>query len=315
MRRVLAASILSFALGACTESPPQASRSPSPTLAPNPFTIVARYSAVSLGLRRPIALAIGPDGIYVTDIPGSVKVIAPDGKVLRSWTSPTAGPGRFSFPPHRGDPSDRHGAIGVGPDGKVYVADSGDNRVVVFSPSGSFVRSFGGYGSGDGRFLDIGTLTIDGKGDVYVVDESKETIFKFSPDGRLLWRLGGSSGAESPNLVGHFSLADVDSHGRLVASRNEGAIVYIDGNGDEVDHFDLEDPGLATINRSGFVAVQSSWGDRGYETTLLFDRAHHLVGMWKDSGGIAPRFGPNGEAWAIADDGSILRLTVAIPDA
>src|SRR5262245_54581640 len=42
---------------------------------PNPFTVVATYSAASLGLRNPRALAFGPDGnLYVADATDRVTV-------------------------------------------------------------------------------------------------------------------------------------------------------------------------------------------------------------------------------------------------
>jgi hypothetical protein len=45
---------------------------------------------------------------------------------------------------------------------------------------------------------------------------------------------------------------------------------------------------------------------------------HHLIGTWTDSPfltDVPPTFGPNGEAFAIGVDKSILRLKVALPGA
>ena len=102
---------------------------------PNPFTILARYSAKSLGLDHPDALAIGPDGnLYVTDGSQRVTVISPAGKVLRRWGKPGTAPGEFKF---IGDdpttPANVTGKITVGRNGMVYVSDSGNDRVQVFS--------------------------------------------------------------------------------------------------------------------------------------------------------------------------------------
>jgi DNA-binding beta-propeller fold protein YncE len=149
----------------------------------SPFTITARYTAASLGLVHPDALAIGPDGnVYVTDLSQRVTVISPAGTVLRRWGKPGTGPGQFRFIP--GDPrvlTDVFGKIAVGPDGLVYVADSGNARVQVFTPQGRFVRQFGSYGSGKGQFLFSGNIAVDNAGNVYVADGKSATMAKLSP--------------------------------------------------------------------------------------------------------------------------------------
>jgi hypothetical protein len=48
----------------------------------------------------------------------------------------------------------------------------------------------------------------------------------------------------------------------------------------------------------------------------VFDRTHRLIGAWYRSPFEAsPQFGPHGEAFAIGDDGSILKLKVSLPGA
>ena len=42
--------------------------------------------------------------------------------------------------------------LAVAPDGNLYVADTGRNRILVYSPSGALVRQFGHQGTGLGEF-------------------------------------------------------------------------------------------------------------------------------------------------------------------
>jgi DNA-binding beta-propeller fold protein YncE len=290
---------------------------------PGPFTITARYSAKSLGLNHPHSFAIGPDGnLYVTDLSQRVTVISPAGKVLRRWGKPGSGPGDFKFIP--GDPTtpaDVQASIAVSPSGEVYVSDSGNGRVQVFTPQGRFVRQFGSFGSGKGQFLRPFDLAVDTEGNVYVADDQAENVSKFSPSGKVIWQIGGASG--DPDLVGHHHFTVIDAHGRLVIVNDDlGRVVYVDASGHKVDAFSPSTSGSptgnvceATVDVAGDTYV-SGCGPQPTGPTRVYDRAHQLIAKWPgspDSLLRSPVFGPHGEVFALATDGSILKLHITFP--
>lgn len=293
-----------------------ASGSAGPSL-PNPFTVIARYSAASLGLHDPANLSIGPDGnLHVTDASQHVTVISPHGQVLRRWGRPGTGAGAFSFVTHEAGVAGVAAPIAVGSDGLVYVADTGDQRVEVFSPTGPFIRELGSPGMSRGQFLFPGAVAVDGSGNVYVADDQAETISKFSPSGTFEWRIGGASSSD-PDLIGHFHLATVDSHGRLLTLNDDvKRTLYIDARGHKVDGFDSGGCDV-TVDAIGYTYVNDCHEALlSPHDTWVFDRSHRLVGEWDHSGfGWSPRFGPNGEIFTLGEDGSILELKVALPRA
>jgi len=287
---------------------------------PNPFTITAGYSAKSLGLDHPDALAAGPDGnLYVTDLSQRVTVISPGGEVLRRWGKPGAGPGEFKFiSGDPTDPTDVAGRIAVGRTGMVYVSDSGNGRVQVFTPQGRFIRQFGSYGSGKGQFFLPGNLVIDGSGNVYVADNQSQTLAKFSPAGKVIWRIGGSA-SSAQDLLGHQHLASIDAHGRLVmVNDDQGRVFYVDPSGHKVDAFSPSVPPgghvcEVTVDAAGDTYVS---GCGPNPPARVYDRSHRLVAEWpgtKYNLLRSPVFGPNGEVFALATDGSILRLRITLP--
>jgi len=294
------------------------------TALPNPFTVLARYGVQPLGLDHPFALAIGPDGnLYVTDGNQRVTVISPAGKVMRRWGKPGTAPGEFKF--IGGDPTtpaNVNGKITVGRNGMVYVSDSGNARVQVFSPQGRFIRQFGSLGSQKGQFLSQGDLVVDGSGNLYVADDQSQTLAKFSPTGKVIWQIGGSSSSDQ-DLLGHFHLATIDAHGRLVmVNDDQHRVLYIDPSGHKVDAFSPNYSSLtegnvceATVDAAGNTYL-SGCGESSTEPSLVYDRAHRLIAKWpgtKYSLRHSPVFGPDDEVFALATDESILRLRITLP--
>ena len=271
----------------------------------DPFTITRRIDPRDLRLDQLLGLVIAPSGdIYVTDLSDHVTRLDRTGRIIRSWGGTGSAPGRFDFTP-ASTSENVHGSIGVGPDGSVYVSDLDNHRVQVFAPDGKTLRQFGSIGTGAGQFGLAYDLTADADGNVYVLDDGLRNLRKFSPTGSQIWTADGSTDAV---LTGHGHTATLDSLGRIVLVNDDlGKVVYLDADGSVVDSFDA--PGCdAPVDRKGNVYVSGC----GTALTQVFDAEHRLIGS-SMIGIEFLRFGPEGEAVAISQDGAILFLTVTLP--
>ncbi len=81
--------------------------------------------------------------------------------------------------------------IAVDLHGDVYVADTGNNRIQEFSPTGRFMRPIGREGTGPGELIKPSGVAVDRQGNVYVADYHNNRIEKFSPTGKPLWATHG----------------------------------------------------------------------------------------------------------------------------
>jgi len=72
------------------------------------------------------------------------RIYVLDGMNGRVVVFGTKGEHLFSFAGRGSEPGKLHMAVGIGtaPDGRVFVADTGNHRIQVFSPDGGFVRTF-----------------------------------------------------------------------------------------------------------------------------------------------------------------------------
>lgn len=147
---------------------------------------------------HPRGLAVGPDGsVYVTDSDNHrVQVFDGQGRLLRTWGSRCAldsgegcatpgGEGQFQEP----------WGIAVGPDGRVYVADTWNHRIQAFDAEGNYLTQWGTYGqTADALDQLYGPrdVAVDAAGRVYVTDTGNKRVLVYDQAGALLAQWGGA---------------------------------------------------------------------------------------------------------------------------
>ncbi|MBZ0290692.1 MAG: hypothetical protein K8I30_23910, partial [Anaerolineae bacterium] len=132
---------------------------------------------------RPSGVAIGPSGnIYVADTWNyRVQVFTPQGEYITSWGQKgELGSGAQAQP---FDAFWGPRAIAVDASEQVYVADTGNKRVRVYSKDGQYLRDIGSGGSGNGQLDEPSGLAISPDGKLYVADTWNRRVSVFTLDG------------------------------------------------------------------------------------------------------------------------------------
>ncbi|MFZ1474216.1 MAG: hypothetical protein WAV79_14940 [Anaerolineae bacterium] len=90
-------------------------------------------------------------------------------------------------------------AIAADGDGNVYVADTGSHRIQVFTSNGTFVRTFGRLGSGNGEFYGPAGIAVLGDR-VYVADYHNSRGQVFTRSGAFVRSVGHPGGFDDDSL-------------------------------------------------------------------------------------------------------------------
>lgn len=161
---------------------------------------------------QPLALAFDKAGkLYVTDanpIQQKVLVFGPDGNLERQINA------SFAYP----------NGIAVDKDGRIFVADSNNGRVQVFSADGQLVGAFAETGPGLRMALPRG-LAVDQEGRLDVVDTFDHSVQVFSVEAAPRFQFGlGAEGVGDGEFSYPNSLA-IDNQGHIyVADRENNRI-------------------------------------------------------------------------------------------
>ncbi|HPK01819.1 MAG TPA: hypothetical protein PLS90_05130 [Candidatus Sumerlaeota bacterium] len=135
------------------------------------------------GEAEPVDMAPAGGLLYVCDIKDHQIEVwdAASGALVRQFGSKGNGKGEFYLPSQ----------VALGPDGNLYVTDTGNFRVQKLTPEGEFLATVGGHGTALGNFAWPKGLGLDGDGRLYVADSRFANVQIFDPEGRLLLFFGG----------------------------------------------------------------------------------------------------------------------------
>lgn len=230
--------------------------------------------------------------------PLEAEVIADpyEGKGIDLAPDQLIGSGSGSLPGQLNRPRD----LSIAPDGSLYVADTENNRIQHFSPTGELLHNWGSFGDAVAAAAPGGTfnqpwgiaVAPDGSA-VFVADTWNHRIQKFTLDGQFLTMWGYFGTAETPD--GFWGPRDVfvDHQGRVfVTDTGNKRIAVFDSDGVPITEFgefgldvgQFDEPVGLAIDGSGRLYVADTWNQRIQVFAELTPNQYAAVLSWNISG-------------------------------
>jgi uncharacterized protein (TIGR03437 family) len=275
--------------------------------------------ALAARLNRPLGVAADSKGnLYFTDTGNHrVRCIRPDGSI-----STVAGAGEAGF---RGDGALATQAylnaptyLAVDAFDNIYVSDTGNHRVRVFTSGGS-IQTVAGTGrnefSSDGG-LPIQTsiaspqgLALDREGNLYIAERGQNRVRRFAPGGRIATVAGSSIRGDSGD--GQDALAARLNSPTAIAVDGQGTLYIADTGNQSIRAVDAASGRIRTLVRDLLNPEGLTVSANG---TLYFSEAQrHRIQQITLSGDVSLVAGRTGENGFNADSGDATALTLNEP--
>lgn len=227
-------------------------------------------------LDQPLGVAISGDRLYVgSQGSGSVDVYN-----VSEWTflySLGDGPGEFEMP----------NALAIGPNGRVFVADSTADVVRIYDEDGGFQGQIGGRGDSEGKLRFPSAIAVDSDR-IFVGDQGNHRIQVFDHGGQFLFSFGGPI-SESVHSARDFEGGFTRIQGLTIG---ESKLYVLDSYHAHVQVFDLKGKSLEFLGRRGTcedcVALALDVALDGVGDLLITDPERHRVISLSTSGEVTP---------------------------
>jgi len=190
-----------------------------------------------------IGVDVASDGrLYVLSDGGHVFRFTASGAFIESWGESGDAPGQFSMPMD----------IAIAPDGTVYVADDGNDRIQCFTATGDFSGMWGSSGTDPGQLQGAAGTDVAPDGSVYVADYAG--IHHFTAGGTFIERWGWD-----PDSQWDFGMAQdvaVGPDGTVYVANAHGQIQRFTSSGEFIGSWQLpgKEPGQFALPMSVAVA-------------------------------------------------------------
>ncbi len=220
------------------------------------------------------------------------------------WGSSGDGEGEFDLTRDNGDP---FGAIAFAPDGSFYVLDVGNYRVQRFAADRSFVREWGGFGTGPGMFADPLSIAVSPDGLVHVLDHERAVVESYDAGGTVVRTIdaypdevGPTAGANQvtvgPN--GHFYLGLWDP-AQVIELGADGKVIATYGGPDSGSSPFHEQPNVMAFDGQGRLYVTQGPARGDAPGVVVFSGDGRYLGGW---GRLGKLEGELGFPWGLVVD-------------
>ena len=195
------------------------------------------------------------------------------------------------------------GSLALGPDGNLYVADTSNCRIQVFTPGGEFVRQWGQRGDGAGELWNPAAVAVAPDGTVYVGDTGNCRIQAFTASGEFI-RQWGSPGTGDNEFTSLRAIA-IGPEGNLYTADSTGSSAYrqfcrirvFTPAGEFLRGWGRYGFGAGELGDARALAVDASG------KVYIADRDQFRVQVWSSEGSFLYKIGQDG-----GGDGQLMRL-------
>ena len=247
------------------------------------FSVAGAYLGKFATCLDPGAVELDPAGdIYIVcSGSGSVRKYSDQGTLLKTLATFGSGNAQVRFPLD----------LAFDPEGKLWVADSENDRLVQFDSAGNFLKAvpLGAWSRPWG-------IAVDADGNIWAAEASSHRVSVFSPSGALIQRIGSQGSGygqfERPSDV------EIDQHGYVwVPDGGNNRVQIFTPQGEYISQFGKTGSGDGQLSTYWWMRI--SVGPQG--DVFVADEGNSRVTRWKSPNTLALKFRPK-----LQDDPSVI---------